>query len=76
MDISAAGRAFCDSDLLQAVMHVSLAFGCATRQQPAFTATEVVFAEWAYRRRVAYFVTVTYRPLCMFLWLIWRCHDR
>ena len=25
MDISAAGRAFCDSDL-QAVMHVSLAF--------------------------------------------------
>ena len=34
--------------------------------------TEVEFAEWTYRRRVAHSVTVTYRLLCMFLW-IFRC---
>ena len=43
---------------------------CMWRQQHAFTATEVEFADIP-AAGVAHSVTVTYGSLCMFLWLYW-----
>ena len=47
-------------------LHVTHSIDMATKRHGS---AEVEFAEWTYRRRVAHSVTVTYRPLCMFLWL-------
>ena len=82
---TSGGRVFCYSDLQAVMhvslayldmprllkghnnymQHIQLIWQPSTMGQ----LTEVEFAEWTYRRRVAHSVTVTYRPLCMFLWL-------